>query len=121
MGYNLCEPYLKRGTLCEIRPIQVKVAWRVWVLDEVLQAITDVHRAPHSIRRPPSSKESGYDKGDSICPVRSGMFSAGLHIHMGDRFKNQLSQKISITVTWEIAKTHSKDCQTEKPELRSDQ
>jgi hypothetical protein len=92
MEHKLCKPYLERNSPCEIRLIQVEVAWGVWVLNEVLQAVTDVHRTPHSIRRPSSSKESGYDKGESIFPVRSGMFSAGSHIHVGDRFINQLKK-----------------------------
>ena len=90
MRHNLCEPHLKRGTPCEIRPIQIKVAWGVWVFNEVLQAVADVYRTPHSIRRPSGSHKSSYDKGDSGLPVRSDTFSAGSHIHVGDRFKNQL-------------------------------
>jgi hypothetical protein len=46
------------------------VARGVWVLDEVLQALADVRRAPHSIRRPSSSNESGYVKGESVFSVR---------------------------------------------------
>jgi len=92
VGYNLCGPHLKRGTPFKIRLIQVEVAWGVWVLNEVLQALTDVRRTPHSIRRPSGSNESGYDKGESVFPVRSGMFSAGSHIHVGDRFENQLKK-----------------------------
>ena len=93
----------------------------VLVLNEVLQAVTDVQRTPHSIRRPSSSKKSGYDKGESVFPVRSGMFSVGAHIHVGNRFENQLKKIYSKTAMWEIAETHSKHCQTEKPELGSDQ
>jgi hypothetical protein len=96
------------------------VAWGVWVLNEVLHAVTDVPRTPNSIRRPSGSKESSYDKGESVFPVRSGMFSAGSHIHVGDRFENQLKKK-SITGMWEIVQTHSKHRQTEKPELGSNQ
>ena len=94
MGHHLCGPHLKRGAPSEIRLIQVKVAWGALVLNEVLQAVTDVHRTPHSIRRPSSSKESGYDKGESVFPVRLGMFSARSYIHVGDRFENQLKKKI---------------------------
>jgi hypothetical protein len=97
------------------------VARGVLVLNEVLQAVTDVQRTPHTIRRPCSSNKSGYDKGESVFPVRSGMFSAGSHIHVGNRFENQLKKIMSKTAMWEIAETHSKHCQAEKPELGSNQ
>jgi hypothetical protein len=96
------------------------VAWGVWVLNEVLQAVTDVPRTPDSIRRPSSCKESGYNKGESVFPVRSGMFSAGSDIHVGDRFKNQL-KKVNNGDMGNRTKTHSKHCQPEKPELGSNQ
>ena len=51
------------------------MAWGVWVLDEELHAVTDVRRTPNSVRRPSSSNESGYDKGESVLPVRPGMLS----------------------------------------------
>jgi hypothetical protein len=122
VGYNLCGPHLKRSTPCEIRLIQVEVAWGVLVLNEVLQAVTDVHRTPDSIRRPSSSKESGYDKGESVFDVRSGMLSARAHIHVGDRFENQLKEKtIKNGDVGNRTETHSKHCQTEKPELGSNQ
>ena len=96
------------------------MTWRAWVLNEVLQAVTNVHRAPYSIRRPSGGKESGYDKGESTFPMRSGMFSAGSHIHVGDRFKDQL-EKINKGDVGNRIETHSKYCQTEKPELGTNQ
>jgi hypothetical protein len=100
---NLYGPHLKRGTPSEIWLIKVEVTWGVWVLNEVSQAVTDVHRTPHSIRRPSSSNETGYDKGESVFPVRSGMFSARSHIHVGDRFENQLKKSVIKMTMWEIA------------------
>ena len=121
MRDNLYGPHLKRGTPSEIWLIKVEVTWGVWVLNEVSQAVTDVHRTPHSIRRPSSSNETGYDKGESVFPVRSGMFSARSHIHVGDRFENQLKKSVIKMTMWEIAETHSKHCQPKKPELRPNQ
>jgi len=99
VGYNLCESYLKRGTPFEVRLKQVDVAWGVWALNDVSQTVLDVRRTPHSISRPSSNKESSYDKGESVSSVRSGMFSTGSHVHVGDGFKNQLKKnKINTAI-----------------------
>jgi hypothetical protein len=62
------ETHLEGETPCEVRLIQVELAWRVWIRNKVSHAVTDVPRAPQSICRPPSDKQTGYDKGEAVYP-----------------------------------------------------
>ena len=44
-----CEPHLKRGTPCEVWPIQFEMTWGIWAFNDMLQAVVDVHSTPQSI------------------------------------------------------------------------
>jgi hypothetical protein len=65
----------KRESLCEVRPQQVEMAWRAWILDEVHHSIIQIRRAPQSIGRPASGKHTCNDKREAVSPVSKEMVS----------------------------------------------